>query len=119
MGNCPPGELSGYSNIYIYIAHNNQEDSLCASQELSYLLKDNVFKDFRKLLVSVSAVSLSHNLFHKIGIADANARSPYVKVDEGGTTRYKRIRISIGVNNVGASTSNSYLFILDLALVSV
>ena len=23
--------------IYIYIAHNNQEDSLCALQELSYI----------------------------------------------------------------------------------
>ena len=39
-----------------------------------------------KLLVSVSVLSLSGNLFHKIGAADAKARSPYVKVDEIGTT---------------------------------
>ena len=32
--------------------------------------------------MSVSALSLSGNLFHKIGAADANARSPYVQVDE-------------------------------------
>ena len=38
--------------------------------------------------MSVSALSLSGNLFHKIGAADANARSPYtfVQVDEDGTT---------------------------------
>ena len=33
-------------------------------------------KDFIKLLLSVSALSLSGNLFYKIGDADANARSP-------------------------------------------
>ena len=37
-----------------------------------------------KLLVSISALSLSGNLFHKIGAADANAWSPYVQVDEVG-----------------------------------
>ena len=61
--------------MYIYIAHDNQEDFLCALQELSYSCseKDYVFKDFIKLLVSVSAQSLSGNLFHKIGAADASA----------------------------------------------
>ena len=39
-----------------------------------------------KLLVSVSVLRLSGNLFHKIGAADAKARSPYVQVDEVGTT---------------------------------
>ena len=39
-----------------------------------------------KLLVSVSVLSLSGNLFHKIGAADAKARSPYVQVGEVGTT---------------------------------
>ena len=39
-----------------------------------------------KLLVSVSTLSLSGNVFYKIGAADANARSPYVQVDEDGTT---------------------------------
>ena len=36
--------------------------------------------------MSVSALSLSGNLFPKIGAADANARSPFVQVDEDGTT---------------------------------
>ena len=40
-----------------------------------------------KLLVSVSVLRLSGNLFHKIGAADAKARSPYVQVDEVGTIR--------------------------------
>ena len=35
-----------------------------------------------KLLVSVSVLRLSGNLFHKIGAADAKARSPYVQVDD-------------------------------------
>ena len=35
--------------------------------------------------MSVSTLSLSGNLFHKIGAADANARSPHVQVDEDGT----------------------------------
>ena len=39
-----------------------------------------------KLLVSVSVLRLSGNLFHNIGAADAKARSPYVQVDEVGTT---------------------------------
>ena len=74
--------------IYIYIAHNNQEDSLCTLQELSYSYSEKryIFKDFIKLLVSAYALSLSGNLFHKIGAADANARSPYVQVDEVATT---------------------------------
>jgi len=51
----------------------------------SYSTKRYVFKDLRKLLVHVSSLSLSGSLFHKIGAAVANARSPYVRVDEVGT----------------------------------
>ena len=54
--------------IYIYIVHNNQEDSLCTLQELSYSYSEKryIFKDFIKLLVSAYALSLSGNLFHKL-----------------------------------------------------
>ena len=51
-----------------------------------YIKKRYVLRDFMKLLVSVSVLSLSGNLFHKLGAADAKARSPYVQVDEVGTT---------------------------------
>ena len=40
------------------------------------LQQKEIFKVFTKLLVSVSALSLSGNLFYKIGAADGNAWSP-------------------------------------------
>ena len=52
----------------------------------NYIKKRYVLRDLMKLLVSVSVLRLSGNLFHKIGAADAKARSPYVQVDEVGTT---------------------------------
>ena len=50
----------------------------------NYMKNRYVFRDFMELLVLVSVLSLSGNLFHKIGAADANARSPYV----GPTSRW-------------------------------
>ena len=44
-------------------------------------------------------MSLSGNLFHRIGAADANARSPYEQVEEGGTTSKVFVRgmeVSLG-----------------------